>query len=125
MASCLIIVTNEIETGLYICADTQAPSFYHQYIIWLPVIVFDGVLCVLALWYGISHWMSGYRAMRIDGVYIADALIKGHATYFFWYALSPLLRYPNRSIFLRQHNTGVYRQHRYRAIFWSTYSPPT
>ena len=84
-------VVNEIQPGLYICADTNAPSFYRQYIIWLPVIVFDGVLCLLAVWNGVNHWMSGYRPKRIDGVYIADALIKGNAIYCVWYALSPLL----------------------------------
>ncbi|KAH0831105.1 hypothetical protein J3R83DRAFT_13671 [Lanmaoa asiatica] len=54
----------------------------------LPVLVYDAVLCLLALWYGIKSWMSGYRTKRMDGVHIADALVKGNAGYFFWYELS-------------------------------------
>ncbi|KAF8125424.1 hypothetical protein EV363DRAFT_630127 [Boletus edulis] len=76
-----LAITNEILPGLYICADTQAPSFYEPYVIWLPVIVYDGILCLLALWHGIRTWMSD-RTKRLDGVYIADVLIKDNVGYF-------------------------------------------
>ncbi|KAH0828765.1 hypothetical protein J3R83DRAFT_3201, partial [Lanmaoa asiatica] len=75
-------ITNEIVAGLYICT-VDGPSFFRLYIFWLPVLVYDTGLCLLALWYGISIWMSGYRARRMDGVYIADVLVKGNAGYFF------------------------------------------
>ncbi|KAH0828772.1 hypothetical protein J3R83DRAFT_3210 [Lanmaoa asiatica] len=78
-----ILVPNEIMTGLYICS-VDLPSFFRLYIFWLPVLVYDTGLCLLALWYGISVWMSGYRARRMDGAYIADVLLKGSAGYFLW-----------------------------------------
>lgn len=81
-------VTNEILIGLYICANTQAPSFYHQYVLWLPVVVYDGLLCLLAVRRGVSSWMSGYRAKRLDGVYITDILVKDNVGYFVWYGCS-------------------------------------
>ncbi|KAF8121058.1 hypothetical protein EV363DRAFT_1366785 [Boletus edulis] len=77
-----LATTNEILSGLYICADTQAPSFYRPYVIWLPVVVYDSILCLLALWHGIRTWMSGYRTKQLDGVYIADVLIKDNVGYF-------------------------------------------
>lgn len=80
------IVTNEILMGLYICADMDAPSFYRPYVIWLPIVVCDGILCLLAVWYGVSVWMAGYRAKRSDGVRIADVLVRGGVGYFVWYA---------------------------------------
>jgi len=75
-------ITNEIMNGLYICADLEAPSFYRQYVIWLPVVAYDGILFLLAARRGVSIWMSGYRAKRVDGVYIADVLVKDNVGYF-------------------------------------------
>jgi hypothetical protein len=83
------VVSNELLTGLYICANMQGPSFYHPYVIWVPVVVYDAILCILAVWRGASIWMSGYRAKRLDGVYITDILVKDNAGYFVWYACSP------------------------------------
>lgn len=81
------IVTNEILEGLYIC-NVQGPYFYELYIFWLPLLVWDSMLCLLALWHGIRNCISGYRARRMDGVHIADVVVKGNAGYFFWYAPS-------------------------------------
>ena len=83
------IATNEFQIGLYICADIDGPSFYQPYVIWLPVVVYDGILGLLAIWCGVSIWMAGYRAKRMDGVHIADVLVKGNVGYFVWYACSP------------------------------------
>ena len=74
--------------GLYICADTQALSLYPPYVVRLPVVVYDGILCLLAVWRGVRIWMSGYRANRLDGVHIAEILVQDNAGYFVWYACS-------------------------------------
>jgi len=74
--------TNTILEGLYICADVRGPSFYQEYLFWLPFIVYDGMLCMLALWHGISSRMSGYHAKWKTGIYVADILIKGNVGYF-------------------------------------------
>ena len=81
--------------GLYICADVRHPSFYELYVSWLPVIVYDTMLCLLALWHGIRNWLE-YRIRRMDGVNIADAVIKGNVRYFLWY-VSALLRQRHRT----------------------------
>ncbi|KAN0082450.1 hypothetical protein V8E55_008245 [Tylopilus felleus] len=75
-------ITNEILPGLHICANIDGPSFYQPYVLWLPVVVYDGILCLLAAWRGIRSWMQGYRAKRVDGVYIADVLVKDNVGYF-------------------------------------------
>ena len=85
------VVTNETLPGLHICANTQGPSFFQPYILWLPVVVYDGILCLLAAWRGIRSWMEGYRFRRLNGVYIADVLVKDNVGYFLWYACSFLL----------------------------------
>lgn len=82
-------VTNEIMAGFYICVDLGGPSLYHSYGIWLPIIVYDGILFLLALWKSVSSWISGDRARQINGARITDALVKGNASYFFRYARSP------------------------------------
>lgn len=76
--------------GLYVCANEDGPPFYRSYGFWLPVTVYDGILCLLALWYGVGIWMSGRRLNRMNGVYISDSLVKGNAGYFF-------LAHPTRS----------------------------
>lgn len=83
--------TNEITTGLYMCASEDGPTFYYSYGFWLPVTVYDGILCLFALWYGVSTWMSGYCANGMNRVHIVDALVKGNMGYFFRYARSPSL----------------------------------
>ncbi|KAN0082462.1 hypothetical protein V8E55_008257 [Tylopilus felleus] len=75
-------ITNETLPGLHICANTQGPSFFQPYILWLPVVVYDGILCLLAAWRGIRSWMEGYRFRRLNGVYIADVLVKDNVGYF-------------------------------------------
>ncbi|KAI9573082.1 hypothetical protein HD554DRAFT_2167369 [Boletus coccyginus] len=74
--------TNEIAKGLYICANTQSPPFYRSYDIWLPVVMYDGILCLLAVWHGVRSWVTGYRVGRSDGVNIASILVIGNAGYF-------------------------------------------
>jgi len=76
-------ITNNLLGALYICGDVKAPSFYRAYVIWLPVLVYDGLLCLLALWSGIDHWRSGHCAERLHLRCIADTLVVGNVAYFF------------------------------------------
>lgn len=89
------IASNEILNGIYVFGVVKAPAFYELYIFWLPLLVWDSILCSLVLWHGIRDYISGYRARRWDGVHITDVLIKGNAGYFVWYA-------PSTSPFPRQ-----------------------
>lgn len=116
------IVTNEVLPGLYVCADVRAPSFYRLYLLWLPLIVYDGALCLLALWHA---WISGYRVGRTDGACIQDGLVAGNASYFFWYAFVPTLGrvIPDVVALFRQLLTGMRRQHRHRTMSRGTSSP--
>jgi len=84
-------ITNEILTGSYMCADENAPSFYRLYVLWLPAIVGDSILCLLALWHGIRTWMSGYRISGKNTMFLADALIKGNVGYFLCVILASLV----------------------------------
>lgn len=80
------IVTNQAEGGLYICADVNIPPFYHLYLLWLPVVVYESILYLFVLWYGVGHWMSGYRIQQMnDRVSVTDGLVTGNASYFLWY----------------------------------------
>ncbi|KAF8546466.1 hypothetical protein OG21DRAFT_1119902 [Imleria badia] len=75
-------ITDEIMMGLYICADVHPLSFYQSYLFWLPVIMYDTMLCLLALWHSISNWRSEHPVRRMDGVNITDTLVKGNLRYF-------------------------------------------
>ncbi|KAN0082453.1 hypothetical protein V8E55_008248 [Tylopilus felleus] len=54
-------VANEIPPGLYICAVVHGPSVFQPYLMRLPVVTYDGILCLLATWHGVRSWMSGSR----------------------------------------------------------------
>jgi len=115
------IATNEIAKGLYICANTQSPPFYRSYDIWLPVVVYDGILCLLAVWHGVRSWMTGYRTGRSDGVNIADILVKGNAGYFLWCVHVHLgdnlySEHDTSSHFLRQSITDMHCQYHRHTI---------
>jgi hypothetical protein len=119
------LVTNEVLPGLYICADLRAPSFYRLYLLWLPWIVYDGALCLLALWCAVGCWRSGRGLGRTDGACIQDSLVAGNASYFFLYAFVPRLdrRVIPTSLF-QQPCTGVRRQRRHGTISRGTSSSP-
>lgn len=61
MVYCRNLVANEIPPGLYICAVVHGPSFFQPYLMRLPVVTYDGILCLLATWHGVRSWMSGSR----------------------------------------------------------------
>lgn len=47
------LVTNNISPTSYICANAHDPSFYRPYVFWLLIVVYDSILCLLALWRGV------------------------------------------------------------------------
>jgi len=85
-------IGNQALGGLYICTDVHIPSFYHTYVLWLPVIVYESILYLFVLWYGVGHWMSGYRIKRMaDRMSVTDGLVTGNASYFLCIAVGCIL----------------------------------
>ena len=84
-------VTNEILKGLYICADVRIPSFGQTYVLWVPVIVYDTILCLLVVWPCVRTWISAYRRAgarwtdSVRTITITDELVAGNAGNFFGY----------------------------------------
>ncbi|KAG8221435.1 hypothetical protein J3R82DRAFT_1626 [Butyriboletus roseoflavus] len=83
-------IVNE-SVGLYICADLRSPSFYQTYIFWVPVIGYDSILFMFALWHCIRTWVSTYRRAEtrwkgsVRALTITDVLIAGNVGYFLGY----------------------------------------
>ncbi|KIJ61106.1 hypothetical protein HYDPIDRAFT_116361 [Hydnomerulius pinastri MD-312] len=70
--------TNEPLPGLNVCTDTNTPKIFYSY--WLPVIGFEGILCILALYAGFEHSQNRFKGP--GGGRLVDAIIKGNVLYF-------------------------------------------
>ncbi|KIJ62348.1 hypothetical protein HYDPIDRAFT_114878 [Hydnomerulius pinastri MD-312] len=77
------IAISEPVAGLYICTDIWGSTIFKFYSFWIPVVIFESILCLLALCVSIRHLLSGYRARGINGVDLSGALVKGNVFYFF------------------------------------------
>ncbi|KAH7919945.1 hypothetical protein BV22DRAFT_836506 [Leucogyrophana mollusca] len=80
IANAHIVAINEPIPGIGICSATNIPASFYRF--WLPIIAFEGTLCLLALWVGIRDLVSGYRAQGINGVNVLEVLVKDSVFYF-------------------------------------------
>ncbi|KAH7922529.1 hypothetical protein BV22DRAFT_1131339 [Leucogyrophana mollusca] len=80
IANAHIVAINEPIPGIGICSATNIPASFYRF--WLPIIAFEGTLCLLALWVGIRDLVSGFRAQGINGINVLEVLVKDSVFYF-------------------------------------------
>ncbi|KAH7919935.1 hypothetical protein BV22DRAFT_1050715 [Leucogyrophana mollusca] len=71
---------NEPVPGIGICSATNIPASFYRF--WLPIIAFEGMLCLLALRIGIGDLVSGFGVQGISGVNVVKVLVKDSVFYF-------------------------------------------
>ncbi|KAH7922530.1 hypothetical protein BV22DRAFT_1037361 [Leucogyrophana mollusca] len=76
-----VVVMNEVLPGVGLCTTSSVPSSFDDF--WYPVMLFEGILCALALWAGITHIrelrglgsegaIQGFRPGRVIEVFVRD-----------------------------------------------------
>ncbi|KAH7909468.1 hypothetical protein BJ138DRAFT_228479 [Hygrophoropsis aurantiaca] len=74
-------ITNEPIPGIHICSVLNFPSSFLD--IWFPIIAFEGLLCVLAIWAGIMELTARSRLQGVSSVSVVDVIVRGNLFYFF------------------------------------------
>ncbi|KIJ62709.1 hypothetical protein HYDPIDRAFT_41839 [Hydnomerulius pinastri MD-312] len=73
---------NEPAPGIYICsvATISAPRVFYSF--WLPPVIFESILCLLAIRIGIQRSKEQFRPALISGTRLLNVVIKGNVVYF-------------------------------------------
>ncbi|KIJ62268.1 hypothetical protein HYDPIDRAFT_30532 [Hydnomerulius pinastri MD-312] len=77
---------NEPAPGIFICADLNVPKFFDS--IWLPPLIFESILCLLAIRIGIQRSKDHLRPGLISGTRLVNAVLMGNVMYFVGVLLS-------------------------------------
>ncbi|KAH7920725.1 hypothetical protein BV22DRAFT_1132849 [Leucogyrophana mollusca] len=75
-------IVNNLPPDAKICVAEDVPGFFFAW--WLPVIVFEGLLCMFALSAGVRQLVSRTKMEGFRGGRAVDALVKGNVFYFLW-----------------------------------------
>ncbi|KAH7925267.1 hypothetical protein BV22DRAFT_453086 [Leucogyrophana mollusca] len=78
-----LVVMNEVLPGVGLCTASSIPSSLDDF--WYPVMLFEGMLCTLALWAGITHIrelrglgaggvIQAFRPGRVIEVFVRDSV---------------------------------------------------
>ncbi|KAH7925224.1 hypothetical protein BV22DRAFT_1129157 [Leucogyrophana mollusca] len=80
LANSRTIVVNDPLPDVKICAVDNLPNFLFS--LWMPIIIFEGLLCMFALWAGVKQLVLRSKLEGFRGGRAVDALVKGNVFYF-------------------------------------------
>ncbi|KIJ58958.1 hypothetical protein HYDPIDRAFT_33664 [Hydnomerulius pinastri MD-312] len=71
---------NEPAPGIFVCTDLDSPKIYYSF--WLAPLIFESILCLLAIRIGILRSKDHFRPALISGARLVDVIIMGNVMYF-------------------------------------------
>ncbi|KIJ58665.1 hypothetical protein HYDPIDRAFT_119348 [Hydnomerulius pinastri MD-312] len=72
---------NELAPGIFICTDLSAPPKIF-YSFWLAPLIFESILCILAIMIGIQRSKDHFRPALISGTRLVNVIVMGNVIYF-------------------------------------------
>ncbi|KAH7920034.1 hypothetical protein BV22DRAFT_828830 [Leucogyrophana mollusca] len=75
-----IDIVNSLPPDVQICAADGLPNFFFGW--WLPIIIFEGLLCMFALCAGVRQLILRSQLEGFRGGRAVDSLVKGNVFYF-------------------------------------------
>ncbi|KIJ60035.1 hypothetical protein HYDPIDRAFT_32614 [Hydnomerulius pinastri MD-312] len=80
IANVIANTVNEPASGIFICDDLNTPKIFYSF--WLAPLVFESILCLLAIWIGIQRSKEHFRPASIRGTRLVNVVIMGNVGYF-------------------------------------------
>ncbi|KIJ67240.1 hypothetical protein HYDPIDRAFT_107979 [Hydnomerulius pinastri MD-312] len=71
---------NEPAPGIFICANLNAPKVYYG--IWLAPVIFESILCLLAIRIGIQRSKDHLKPALISDTRLVNVIVMGNVMYF-------------------------------------------
>ncbi|KIJ58659.1 hypothetical protein HYDPIDRAFT_119340 [Hydnomerulius pinastri MD-312] len=71
---------NEPAPGIFICADLNAPKIFYS--IWLAPVIFESILCLLAIRIGIQRSKDHFRPALMSGTRLVNVVVMGNVMNF-------------------------------------------
>ncbi|KIJ62694.1 hypothetical protein HYDPIDRAFT_30286 [Hydnomerulius pinastri MD-312] len=71
---------NEPAAGIFICDDLNTPKIFYSF--WLAPLVFESILCLLAIRIGIQRSKDHFRPTSIRGTRLVNVVVMGNVVYF-------------------------------------------
>ncbi|KAF9221499.1 hypothetical protein BS17DRAFT_249080 [Gyrodon lividus] len=87
-ANLVVHTSNQPLPGIYICSATDTPRVFYSF--WIPPLVYEAVLCSLAIWIGVKRSREYIRPVHVQGhgMRLVDVVVMGNVLYFFGLLLS-------------------------------------
>ncbi|KIJ59371.1 hypothetical protein HYDPIDRAFT_118583, partial [Hydnomerulius pinastri MD-312] len=77
---------NEPAPGIFICTNLSAPKIFYSF--WLAPLIFELILCLLAIRIGIQRSKDHFRPALISGTRLVNVIVMGNVMYFVGVLLS-------------------------------------
>ncbi|KAH7928968.1 hypothetical protein BV22DRAFT_1044206 [Leucogyrophana mollusca] len=75
LAKAHAVVSNQLIPGIMFCSAGDMRTFLYAW--WIPLVVFEGSLCAMAVWAGVKHFHSRVQFAGFSGERALGVLVKG------------------------------------------------
>ncbi|KIJ58959.1 hypothetical protein HYDPIDRAFT_33666 [Hydnomerulius pinastri MD-312] len=77
---------NEPAPGIFICTNLNKPKIFYSF--WLAPLIFESILCFLAIMIGVQRSKDHFRPALISGTRLVNVIVMGNVIYFVGVLLS-------------------------------------